>query len=444
MYSPCEKMQDNLADFVLGVLSPKQTDAVNEHLGRCGSCSRYVESLKRQSRLLTQFSEKLNQDMEARENRAIETVQSHTQAPGVAPVSLWSTITKSRMTKLAAAATVVLVASLLLNLLDKSATPAYAVDETIAAMKEIKTVYMAGEFYKQGEFECWMKFDGDPDKPTHIWLGRAGHNMCKICSPAGVFGLNRRTKAVHFASRDERGKAWVIKFGSFFRNAVKKAGRSNSVEINYETDRQTEEELIVVHIMTPKREQKFWVDPESKLPIRFTTIREDAPMEMMRRTLALKNVTQIRYNEEPPEGIFDMPADAKIVEEEVDCMVDPDSGLVADGMTREEACLAIVEQTGQALIDVDRSTLTKLDLFFRLYTPEIWEKVKDMKAAGQWVDKFTVIGDPYQEGELWYVPCEIKAASGTSEVQNAMIKFYQMEGKTLCFIIGSKEKGVVD
>jgi hypothetical protein len=138
-----------------------------------------------------------------------------------------------------------------------------------------------------------------------------------------------------------------------------------------------------------------------------------------------------------------MPVDAKIVEEEVDCMVDPDSGLIADGMTREEACLAIVEQTGRALIDLDISMLTKLDLFFRLYTPEIWERVKEMKAAGQWVNKFTVIGAPYQEGELWYIPCEIESYSST-EVQNAMIKFYQMDGKTLCFIIGSKERGVVD
>jgi hypothetical protein len=139
-----------------------------------------------------------------------------------------------------------------------------------------------------------------------------------------------------------------------------------------------------------------------------------------------------------------MPKDAKIMEEEEDSMVDPDSGLVADGMSRPEACLAIVKQTVQALIDVDVATLCKLDLFFRLYTPEIWEKIKEMKAAGQWVNNFNITGDPYQEGELWYVPCEIRGIAGKSEVQTPMIKFYEMEGKTICFIIGSKEKGVVD
>ncbi|MHC4555712.1 MAG: hypothetical protein ACYS80_00250 [Planctomycetota bacterium] len=268
--------------------------------------------------------------------------------------------------------------------------------------------------------------------------------MSKICSPEGVFGLNRRTHAVHFAHRDERGKAWVIKFGSFFKDAVRKAHKTDSVDIYNETDPKTDKELIVVHIKTKQREQKFVVDPNTKLPISFSTIREDAPMEMMRKTLAVKNLEWIRYNEQPPDGIFDMPADAKIVEDEVDCMVDPDSGLIADGMTREQACLAIVEQTGKALIDVDVQTLRKLDLFFRLYTPQIWEQIKQMKSAGQWVDKFAVTGAPYQEGELWYVPCEITGTSGEKEVQTAMIKFYDFDGRSHCFIIGSKEKGVVD
>jgi predicted choloylglycine hydrolase len=125
-------------------------------------------------------------------------------------------------------------------------------------------------------------------------------------------------------------------------------------------------------------------------------------------------------------------------------VLDPDSGLIADGMTREEACLAIVKQTGQALIDVDIATLCKLHLFFRLYTPEIWEKVKELKAAGKWADKCTITGDPYQQGDLWYVACEVKSSAGQAEVSTPMIKFYEMEGHTYCFIIGSKEKGVVD
>ena len=358
---------------------------------------------------------------------------------------IWRTTMKSKIIKFAAAAVIIIAVILgLSTILDHGATPAYAVEQTIEAIKKIETVYMKGEFYKQGEFECWMKFAGNPDKPTHIWLGRTGHNLCKICSPDGVFGLNKRTNRVHFASRDERNKNWFIKFGSFFEDAVKQARKTDSVEIYNEKKANSDRELIVVHIKTPNREQKFFVDPETKLPISFSTIREDAPMEMMRKTLAVKNLEWIRYNEQPPEGIFGMPKDAMIVKEEVDAMVDPDSGLIADDMSKQEACLAIVKQIGQALIDVDAETLCKLDLFFRLYPPEIWEKIKQMKAAGQWVKEVVIMGEPYQEGQLWYVPVEIRGQTGQNEVQNPMIKFYEMEGKTYCFIIGSKEKGVVD
>jgi len=152
----------------------------------------------------------------------------------------------------------------------------------------------------------------------------------------------------------------------------------------------------------------------------------------------------IRHNDQLPAGLFEKPADAVVVENEVDCEVDPDSGLAADGMTREEACLAIVKQPGRALIDLDQATLCRLNLFYRLYPPAIWEQIKKAKETGQWVTEVAVTGVPYQEGDLWYVPVEIRSGTGKSETQNAMIKFYDFEGKTLCFIIGSKEKGVVD
>jgi hypothetical protein len=358
--------------------------------------------------------------------------------------NIWRNIMKNQKTTLATAAAIIIAIILSISVLDKSTPSVYAVEQTIDAIKDVKTVYMTGEFYMQGRFECWMKYDGNPDKPTHVWLGRTGHNLCKICSPDGVFGFNKRTNRVHFARRDERNKDWILKFGSFFKDAVKKASKTDSVNIYNEKDPNTGKEIIVVHIKTSNREQKFIVNSETKLPIKFTTIRDDAPMEMMRKTLAVKNLTEIHYNEQPPEGIFDLPADAEIVTEEVDCMVDPDSGLIVGDMTHEQACLEIAKQTGQALVDIDKDKLCKLDLFFRLWPPQIWEQVRKMKEDGQWVKEVVITGEPYQEGQLWYVPMEIRSQTGQNEIQNAMIKFYEMEGKTFCFIIGSKEKGVVD
>lgn len=200
-----------------------------------------------------------------------------------------------------------------------------------------------------------------------------------------------------------------------------------------------------MHIHRPKRDQTFLVDPETKLPIRFSTIRDDDPMEMVKRQqLAVRNLEWIRYNEEPPEGIFKKPANAKIVQNGFDCWVVPDAGLVADGMTRQQACLEIIRQTGKAIIDLDFDTLCKLDLFFLEYAQEYWDLLRKMKQAGPWVNKFVITGDVYKEGDFWYVPTELRISDGKSEVQTPMIKFYEMEGKTICIIVGSKEKGVAD
>jgi hypothetical protein len=444
MDNHCENMQNQAADYVLGILDQEKISAFNQHIRECKKCRDYLKSLENENHLLMQLGCNLDTTMKDRQGRAIKAISLSKPAAYTNTQSIWSMIMHKRITKFAAAAGIILAAILAITLMDKSVTPAYALGQTVEAIRKVETVYMAGEFYKQGKFECWMKYDGDPDNPTHVWLGKAGWPICKICSPDGVFGLNKRTNRVHFAVRDERNKDWIFKFGSFFDNVVKEAKKSDSINISRETDPETEKEMIVVDIKTSNREQKFLVDSETKLPISFTTIRDDDPMEMMKKTLAVKNLTEIHYNEQPPEGIFEMPANAKIVENEVDCLVDPDSGFEVVDISKSQACLEIVKRTGQALVDLDIETLCKLDLFFRLYPPAIWEQIKKMKTSGQWVKEVVIKGGPYQEGELWYVPLEVRGQNGKNEVQNAMIKFYELEGKNLCFIIGSKEKGVVD
>ena len=370
--------------------------------------------------------------------------QTQPKSPALAGLGTRRIMMHRKITGLAAAAIIVVAVVLGISVFHGGATPAYAVTDTIKAMERIETVYMKGEFYLQGEFECWMRFDGNPDRPTHVWLGREGHNLCKICSPDGVFGFNQRSNRVHFALRDERGKSWIPKFGSLFKNATKGAGASDTIAVHDQLDETTGTTLIAIDINTPKRQQRFLVDPETKLPLRFETLREDDPTEMMRRTLAVRQLSEIRYNEEPPQGIFDLPQDALIVEEEVDCMVDQDSGLVADGMTREEACLELARQACQAMIDLDRAKLESLALFFRLWPDPIWEQVETMKAAGQWIQSYEITGEPYQEGGRWFVPTEVKGPGDSTEIQTVMIKFYDFDGVTHAFSIGSKEKGVVD
>jgi hypothetical protein len=67
-----------------------------------------------------------------------------------------------------------------------------------------------------------------------------------------------------------------------------------------------------------------------------------------------------------------------------------------------------------------------------------------MKEAGQWVQGYEITGEPYPEGNVWFLPTELKIANGTTEVQTIMIKFYDFDGNVRAFSIGSKERGAVD
>lgn len=65
-------------------------------------------------------------------------------------------------------------------------------------------------------------------------------------------------------------------------------------------------------------------------------------------------------------------------------------------------------------------------------------------AIEEWVQGYEITGEPYLEGDVWFLPTVLRMASGKTETQTIMIKFYDFDGEKRCFSIGSKEKGVVD
>ncbi|MBN1765965.1 MAG: hypothetical protein JW860_11950 [Sedimentisphaerales bacterium] len=349
--------------------------------------------------------------------------------------TLWRLIMKSRISKLATAALVIIGLSIVFTgLFTNGAKPAYAIEQTLEAIRQIKTVYMAGEFYKQGEFECWMQYDSNPDKPAYIWLGnlQIDSPLCKICSPDGVFLLNRHTRRVFYASRDERDKNWYVNFGKFFEDIVKKAVQTDSIEIHPETT-DMNKEVIVVTITSEKRQQQFRVDPETKLPLSFTTLRENDYMEMARNTLAVKNLFEIRYNEEPPAGLFDMPEDAVVVEEEIDCIVHPGMGMPADDMTAEEACLQLVKKVIQATNQFDYKTVQNLRFPAPIPPDEILEAMK-AQLGNQPLIELIKHGNPYQHGDMWYLPVTLLEGGRKTKKEDIPIKFYEFDGKSYCII----------
>jgi len=75
MNRPCPEMQDKVADYVLGALDTQQVEALQEHLGGCDACRQYAQSLQEQAQSLVALGHRLDADMEARRDKAIEALQ---------------------------------------------------------------------------------------------------------------------------------------------------------------------------------------------------------------------------------------------------------------------------------------------------------------------------------------------------------------------------------
>jgi hypothetical protein len=352
---------------------------------------------------------------------------------------------RTRGFRLASASVLMLVLALPLLLLNSSTTRAYAVEQTLNALVRVKTVHMAGEFYRQGKFECWMRFKDNADEPVYLWLilPRIPDRQ-RVCTPKLSYVINPRTKALFQCRRDERKQDWIIRFSSFFRDAVERAEKGGGVTIGREVASESGRQFTVVHLKSATTEQKVFVDPTTKLPIKFVTLRDESPVRM-KRPLAIRTLEWIRYNEPVPDGLFDIPADAKVVSEEADTDATPDNGLDATGLSREEACRALVERMGKALIEDDVAQLRQCAPFFWVVPDETFAQSRAAaEQSGRVPVEVTVLGTAYQEGNHWFIRCGMRFRNGSRDESTAMVKFYTFGNQERCIVIGSKEKGAYD
>jgi hypothetical protein len=133
-------------------------------------------------------------------------------------------IVRTRAYRLASALVLVLALVLPFLLLNSTTTRAYAVEETLNALVRVKTVHMAGEFHRQGKFECWMRFENNADEPAYLWLVLPRiPDLQRVCTPELSYRINPRTKALFQCRRDERKQDWIIRFSSFFSDTVEAA-----------------------------------------------------------------------------------------------------------------------------------------------------------------------------------------------------------------------------
>ncbi len=118
MTDPCNKIRDRIADRIFGALSAEQKDALEKHTAVCPQCTLYVKALEGEASLLKEFRRELDAAMKTREDRVIEALNRTVSGKGEI-LSVWRTIAQSKITKLAAAAVLIIALLAAVKMLTK-------------------------------------------------------------------------------------------------------------------------------------------------------------------------------------------------------------------------------------------------------------------------------------------------------------------------------------
>jgi len=160
MNSDCEKMKDQIADLVTGILSEAQEQKLRQHLAECSACRDYTDALQNEDALLTEYVEKMDTDMTHRQERLLQTIDRSCQSRGMNTPSIRRIIMENPMTKYAAAAAIIVGVVLTLSIWDKTTPVAYALEQTAKASHSVRFLHIKD--FKAGEDEpkeFWLEFD---------------------------------------------------------------------------------------------------------------------------------------------------------------------------------------------------------------------------------------------------------------------------------------------
>lgn len=224
---------------------------------------------------------------------------------------------KSRISKLAAAAVIILTAVFGITVLDKSVTPAYAIEQTIEAFKKVNSVYVEQTIREKGiswNTKMWARRGEDGKFFFGDYREESVYGDITVVNESEnrTYYYNPSTKEVYIY------KGLTVTIGSFldidFLLYLKK--EMEDVEIEYGKDEITGKDVVSLKYKEPskfKSKCKYGVitfDLESKLP---TLIKLWDNPDFKGEPYV--EWTLIEYNPKLPEDTFkfEIPEDATVI-----------------------------------------------------------------------------------------------------------------------------------
>jgi hypothetical protein len=265
-------------------------------------------------------------------------------------------IMNNRITKFAAAAVVLAAIVLSITIFDNTVQEAYAIEQSIKASHTVETLhirlYRSSEAVANGQYdEAYVKYDPSgkfesarmefaqpPDGPkTIVW----SNNVAKVWSHSDKHVMLIRDPKM---AREMEEMAVQLDPKRTLQNLYEMQQKGEQdVKI---TEPEEEGDLITIEVVNDKGQDVFYVDPESKLLVRFEK------QVLNGQDYVVTNAMEISgYNDPIDENVFtlgNLPKDVFVLDQ-----VNQEIGLAQGNLSDDEIVVEVATQFFQALIDED-------------------------------------------------------------------------------------------
>lgn len=336
-------------------------------------------------------------------------------------------IMKTRITKLAAAAVIILAVVFGITVLDKSVTPAYAIEHTIEAMKNVVTVHFFARDWQNRKLETWIKVNLETGGNDCHYLNEPERGQISISTPEITYFYHPKENKVRIVP----GQALRsdIRFGRYIEDVLDKIiePEHGEVQIIKEHDPNMGKEVIILWAESPDYEMEAFIDPKTKLPIKIHFAKAI-------KGQIIKSVDEIYYNEPLPKGLFDfeIPEGAEVVREPslLPKIDDPNYGIMAEGLSRDEARVKILKEFWNAVINED---------FERAHVLLPVASVERLQEVFAEVVELVSVGEPFEVSHINFgilTPIRVRFSHGKVLELYQITHFRTIDEKLSCVLAG--------
>lgn len=139
----CRNIQEQILELITDTLPAERKAELQQHIAVCPACSKYLEELQADDKLLGEFAEAMQPIVAELEQNVIDALEREPSKKPVISISIWGRIVKSSITKAAAAVIIICVAVYLITILNHPQEN--QLPKVTANIRETKTASSKGD-----------------------------------------------------------------------------------------------------------------------------------------------------------------------------------------------------------------------------------------------------------------------------------------------------------